>query len=75
MPAPKGNQNAAKPGESFVIRVRVSDPGTIADLKCHSPEELGQALEGWMLWWESPESDYSSFFDGVKAQTDYGKYK
>jgi hypothetical protein len=46
MPAPIGNTNAAKPGESFVIRVRVSDPGTIADLKCHSPEELARHWKG-----------------------------
>lgn len=75
MPALTGNRNAAKPGESFVIRVRVSDPGAINDLKCHSPEELGAALEAWLIWWESPESDESSFAEWVKALTDYGQHK
>lgn len=75
MAAPKKNQNAAKSGESFVIRVRVNDPNLIPDIKCHSPEEIGAAIEGWLMWWESPESDESSFIEWMKERTDYGQYK
>lgn len=75
MPAPKGNKNAAKPGESFLVRVRVSDPDLIPDIKCHTPEELGAALEAWLMWWESPESDEVSFTEWIKAHTDYGQYE
>lgn len=75
MPAPKGNTNAAKAGKSFVIRVQVADTDLIPDLKCHSPEEFGVALEDWLMWLESPESDESSFIEWIKARTDYGQYK
>ena len=75
MAAPPGNTNAKKEGVSFVVRARVSDPGTVADLKCHSPEEIGAALEGWLMWWESPESDNMSFLEWMRAHTNYGQYK
>lgn len=70
MAAPKGNRNAAKEGKSFVVRVRVSDPDAVPDLRSHSPEELGHALEGWLLWWESPESDDCNFIEWMKSSTE-----
>jgi hypothetical protein len=75
MSAPTGNANATKPGVSFVARIRVGNDDTVADLKLKSPEELGAALEAWLMWWESPESDNSSFIEWIKARTDYGQYK
>jgi hypothetical protein len=36
---------------------------------------LGAALEGWLMWWESPESDEaSSYPEWIKSHTDYGQY-
>ena len=68
MPAPKGNTNAAKPGESAVFRIRFRNPGDIDRAKLLTPEQLGWAVEAYLLWLELPESDESPYLEWLKAQ-------
>ena len=70
MPAPKGNTNAAKPGESAVFRIRFRNPGDIDRAKLLTPEHLGWAIEAFLEWLELPEGDESPYPERPEAKAE-----
>jgi hypothetical protein len=74
MPAPKGNQNAAREGTEKKYRVRLPDPADHADVGLLDTIQRGHALIGYLMWMESPESDEISFIEWMKQKTNYGQY-
>jgi len=71
MPAPKGNNNAARDGHEKKFRIRVSDAADLNEIAEMDTYERGIALIGYLLWKESPEYDENNFIDWIKEKCHY----